>query len=549
MKQSNEFKKRVCYQIYPASFMDSNNDGWGDIQGIISKLDYLKDLGVGMIWLSPVYVSPLDDMGYDIADYKNINPLFGTMDDFDELLKEAEKRDIKIVMDLVVNHTSTVHKWFKEAIKEEENKYRDYYFIKKGKPNGKMPNNWQSVFSGCAWKKIPSLNGYYYMHLFCDTQADLNYKNEEVVKEVEGIIKFWLDKGVYGFRCDVINHLYKTSLKDDHTRFLYGKGSKYYLNQEGMYEVLGCFRSDVLDNYDTFLVGETGSITTEIGKRLINDRCLDMFFEFEHLNAVRSSLLPVFKKKLKPKNLMNIIYKWQKEIPRMAVYFENHDQLRLINVYGDPDKYRKESAKMMAMLLLTLKGTPFIYQGQEIGMMNNPNLTLKETNDICAHMVAETFKKIFVFSKEETVSKRICETLNRDQARSPMQWNENLNGGFNKGAKTWIPIHDDFGKINVEKELKEENSILNFYKEIIAFRNQDEVLLNGEIEKEIFSNSIVAYKRIYNKKSYLVLLNFSKKKAKYAAKVQLNCKICNYKGEIDFNNLSPYFAGLFEIEY
>ena len=210
--QSNDFKNRIVYQIYPASFMDSNNDGWGDIRGIISKLDYLKDLGIGIIWLSPIYESPMDDMGYDISDYKKINHRFGTMEDFDDLIKEANKRDIRIVMDLVINHTSTEHEWFKKAIEAEKNKYRDYYIIEKGKGknNKKVPNNWSSAFSGSCWKEIPSLEGMYYMHLYCDTQADLNYKNENVIKEVEEILKFWIDKGVYGFRCDVINHIYKS---------------------------------------------------------------------------------------------------------------------------------------------------------------------------------------------------------------------------------------------------------------------------------------------------------------------------------------------------
>lgn len=546
MKQSNEFKKRICYQIYPSSFKDSNNDGWGDLQGIISKLDYLKDLGIGMIWLSPIYVSPMDDMGYDIADYKNINPRFGTLEDFDLLVKEASKRDIKIVMDLVINHTSTEHEWFKKAISEPNSKYRAYYFIRNAKKNGKAPNNWQSAFSGSAWKEVEGTKGTYYMHLFCDSQADLNYKNEEVIKEVEDILRFWLDKGVYGFRCDVINHLFKTSLKDDHSKLIYGKGQKYYLNQEGMYQVLARFRSEVLDNYDTFLVGETGNIDVNIGKRLLNERCLDMFFEFEHLNAVRNSLLPVFKKKLKPKNLIKIIYKWQKNIPWMAIYLENHDQLRSIDVYGS-DEYPNESAKMLATLLLTLKGTPFIYQGQEIGMRNNPTLSLKDTNDICAHMVAKTYKGIFKFANDKKIDERICNTINRDQARSPMQRNKSNNAGFNDGTDTWIKVHNDFENINVESETNDQNSILNFYKKLISYRNNNVALQEGEIVKDKFSNKVISYYRILGDEKYLVLLNFSSNKAKYAAKVHLNCEISNYDEKISFTELPPYFAGIFKV--
>lgn len=542
-----EFQKRVCYQIYPASFKDSNNDGRGDLNGIISKLDYLHNLGIGMIWLSPIYSSPMDDMGYDISDYKAINPLFGTMEDFECLIKEAKKRDILIVMDLVINHTSTEHEWFKKALSgQENNKYRDYYFIKRGKKAHKKPNNWQATFTGSAWIEAKGLPGYYYMHLFCDTQADLNYKNENVIKEIEDVIRFWLDKGVYGFRCDVINHIYKTSLKDDHSHFLINKGSKYYLNQEGMYTVLTRIRTEVLDNYDTFLVGETGNITPKIGQRLIKERCLDTFFEFEHPNAYRG-ILPIFKKKFNPKQFMNLIMKWQHSLPWMANYLENHDQLRSINMYGNEDKYYLESGKLLATLLLTLKGTPFIYQGEEIGMLNNDNLRLSETNDICAHMVFKTAKRILKFYSDEKLDELIANSINRDQARSPFQWSDDVNAGFNEGAKTWIPIHNDYEKINANCSVFDSNSIFNYYKKLIEIRKNNLALLLGEIKEEVISKSLIVYSRYQENEKFLIVLNFSDKTIKYKKKNNLQLVISNYSNEISFDNLPPYFAGIYKV--
>lgn len=548
MNQSNEFKKRIVYQIYPSSFNDANNDGWGDLKGITAKLDYLKDLGIGIIWLSPIYVSPMDDMGYDIADYKNINPRFGTMADFDELLLEANKRDIKIVMDLVINHTSTEHEWFKKAIETPENKYRNYYFIKegKGKNHKKEPNNWQSCFTGKAWEKIPSLPGYFYMHLYCDTQADLNYSNPEVIKEVEDILKFWLDKGVYGFRCDVINHIYKSSLKNDYSHILYNKGLKYYSNQDEMFKILTKFRTEVLDNYDTFLVGETGELDKESGNRFLNERCLDMFFEFDHVYADKSKLIPVFKRKFNVKRLVKPIFKWQKDVPWIANYLENHDQLRSVNRYGDATKYHKESAKMLAIFLLSLKGTPFIYQGEEIGSLNIPNASLKDCKDVAAITTTQTVKRLLKVS-ESKAFKMVNETINRDHARTPMQWANTVNGGFNAGSSTWLKVNPLFETINVEDEQKDPTSILNFYKKIIKFRNESDVLKFGEFKEEALKKDIVSFFRIYNGKTYQIILNFSDKKVKFDEILTLKCLISNYDNEVKLNELPPYFGGIFEV--
>lgn len=543
-----KFQRKIVYQIYSASFKDNNNDGWGDLKGIISKLDYLKDLGIGIIWLSPIYASPMDDMGYDISDYKKINPLFGTMEDFDLLIKEAKKKDIDIVMDLVINHTSTEHEWFKKAIEEKENKYRNYYFIKqgKGKKQNKAPNNWQSAFSGSAWKKIDSLPGYYYLHLYCDTQADLNYDNEEVIKEVEEIIKFYLDKGVYGFRCDVINQIYKSSLKNDYRLVIHNRGSKYYLNQDKMFKILTRIRSEVLDNYDTFLVGETGELSKEATRRFIDERCLDTFFEFEHTNADRTKFVPILKVKFKPKNFAKSIFKFQNRVPRMANYLENHDQLRSINRYGNASNFYKESGKMLCLFLLSLRGTPFIYQGQEIGMLNYENNSFKDCKDVATMYVVNTINKYLHISKDK-IFKVINNTINRDNARSLMQWNKNPNAGFNDGNKPWIKVNDLYTKINVEDELKDNSSILNFYKKMIKFRNESEVLIKGSFKEELVTNSIISFYRKLDDKIYLIICNFSNKSKKYMNVLNLKLLISNYEEEIVLDKLPPYFAGIYEV--
>lgn len=540
------FKERVVYQIYPSSFKDSNNDGWGDIQGVISKLDYLKDLGVGIIWFSPLYDSPMDDMGYDISNYKKINPRFGTMEDFEELIKEAKKRDILIVMDLVVNHTSTEHEWFKEAIKDKNSKYRDYYIIKKGTEK-KPPNNWDSCFTGKAWEKLPGSNDEYYLRLYCKTQADLNYKNEEVIKEVEDILKFWLDKGVYGFRCDVINNIYKSSLENDSKFKLYAKGEKYYCNQEEMFHILTRFREDVLDHYDTFLVGETGNIDKKIGNRLLNERCLDMFFEFDHIYADKSKLIPVIKRKFSAKRLMKSLFEWQENVPYIANYLENHDQLRSVSRYGDETKYYKESAKLLCLLLLTLKGTPFIYQGEEFGTLNYEHLSKEDTNDCAAHAAFDTIKKT-IHCSDKKAWKMVEETINRDHARAPIAWNDSVNGGFNEGFKTWLKVNPRYKEINLETSLKSDDSIVSFYKKMIHFRNEDDVLKNGEFIRGIISNEVNTFYRSYQGKTYMIVLNFAKKDVKFVCPLKNKCLLSNYENKESYDVLPPYFAGIFLIE-
>ncbi len=543
---SKAFKERVIYQIYPASFKDSNNDGWGDIQGIISKLDYLKELGIGIIRLSPIYDSPMNDMGYDISDYKKINPRFGTMNDFEMLIQEAKKRDILIVMDLVINHTSTQHEWFKKAISDSNSKYRDYYIIRKGTEK-KPPNNWDSCFTGKAWEKLPGSKDEYYLRLYCPTQADLNYKNENVILEVEDILKFRLDKGVYGFRCDVINNIFKTTLQNDSRLKLYNKGVKYYCNQEGMFKILKKFRLEVLDNYDTFLVGETGQINLEIGNKLLEERCLDMFFEFDHIYADKSKLLPVIKRKFSAKRLINPIFKRQTGVPYIANYLENHDQLRSVSRFGDEGVYYNESAKLLAILLLTLKGTPFIFQGEEFGTLNYEFISKDECKDCAALAAFDTVKKVTHLS-DRVAWKMVNETLNRDHARAPIAWNDSINGGFNDGFKPWIKINSRYKKINVKSNLEDDNSILNFYKKMIALRNSDEVLKYGEFIKGSVDKKVCCFYRKYQDRTYLILLNFCNKIAKFNTPLKLKMIISNYETLSNKDNkLPPYFGGIYEV--
>lgn len=504
----NTFKNRIIYQIYPLSFKDSNNDGYGDLQGIISKLDYLKYLGIGIIWLSPIYTSSMKDNGYDIADYYNINPLLGTMDDLKELIDEANKRDIKIVMDLVINHTSTDHIWFKEALKDKNSKYRNYYYFKEGKGK-KPPNNWSGSFSGSAWEKVEGEDNMYYLHLFTKEQADLNYHNEEVIKEVENILEFYLKMGVYGFRCDVINLIYKSSLENGKFRF-FNRGKEFYESQSENFEILARFRM-VLEKYNAFFVGETSNVTPEVANKFLSTKGLDMFFEFDHSMCDMNRFAPIFKRKFKPKNLINPILKWQGLVPWIGVYLENHDQRRSITRYGDENKYYLESAKALCLFLLSLRGTPFIYQGEEIGMTDNKNFKYSDLDDCLTKMAIDTASKMLKVKKEKAFE-LANKTINRDHARTPMQRNNCVNAGFNEGKKCWLKINPNYlSGVNVLDEERDKNSILNFYKQMIKFRNNSDILKFGEFNRVNSHKNVAKFIRIYNNEKLVVIVNLSNK--------------------------------------
>ena len=508
-KPVQTWAKQAVYQIYPRSFCDSNGDGIGDIPGIISKLDYLKDLGIGIIWLSPIYASPQFDLGYDISNYYEINPEYGTMEDFDRLLEEANKRGIKIVMDLVANHTSNQHPWFIASL-DPSSPYHDYYIYKKGKePNGKKPpNNWTSNFSGSAWTYVPEIDEWY-LHLFAKEQPDLNWHNPKVIEEVEKIIAFYMDKGVYGFRCDVITQIYKESYEDGKGKFPIGIGGEHYLLSEGNHRCLRKLYDDVYVRYeDHLVVGETSGITPEQGQAMLDNKELDMFFEFDHILA--DSISMIWPTKLNVEKFKNALFSYQKKVSWNAVYLENHDQRRSLPRYGSED-YPLVSGKALAILLLTLRGTPFIYQGQEIGMRNIPHNNPRNTHDIAMTMM---FKVLDRFPIPEGIKRKILNQHDRDHARTPMQWNDGVSAGFSTSEKTWIDVNPNYKEINVEAQLQEEDSLLHFYQKMLHMRRDNDVLTQGQFDEFPTKGSLICYRRVLGTHSILVMINLSKKNLK-----------------------------------
>ena len=510
MKQKR-YRQDVIYQIYPRSFCDSNGDGIGDIPGIISKLDYLADLGVGIIWLSPIYKSPLFDMGYDVADYLSIHPDYGTMEDFDHLLEEAGKRNIKIVMDLVVNHTSDEHPWF-QASRDKNSPYRDYYIWRKGKgKNGELPpNNWTSQFTGPAWD-YDEKSGEWYLHLFANKQPDLNWHNPKVLEEVEKIIRFYLDKGVYGFRCDVINQIYKDSLEDGKGHAQSGRGSEHYLMTEGNHRILRQIHEDVFAKMDdSVMIGETFNVDIPNGRRYLENKELDMFFQFDTM-AVDKALQGAAKKRFRARNLRDVTYRFQKGVEWNANYLENHDQLRSISRFGDPKHHWKESGKSLACFNLCLRGTPFIYEGQEIGMLNLPPRDPRKSMDCAARQVYQILKKMPI---PDFIRFKMTNLIDRDHERSPMQWNSGLSAGFSSSANTWLPVNENHSYINVEDEQKDPDSILNYYRKLIALRNKSIVLQEGAFEEVKVKGDLIAFKRVHEKGTVLVLVSLAKRALK-----------------------------------
>ncbi|MDO9628944.1 MAG: alpha-glucosidase [Acholeplasmataceae bacterium] len=519
------WKKSIVYQIYTRSFMDSNHDGIGDIQGIISKLDYVKDLGVNVIWLSPVYASPNDDNGYDISDYYSINPEYGTMQDMDKLIDEAMKRGIRIIMDLVINHTSDEHPWFIES-KNPKSIYRDYYIWRD------KPNNWTSFFSGSAWDQIGDS---YYLHLFSKKQPDLNWNNPNVMKEIQGVIKFWLDKGIYGFRCDVINVIFKSSLDNGKKRLVL-TGREFYHSQEGCHEILRTLRREVLDHYDCFTVGETVMVNTKEANDLIlpERNELDMVFGFEHMEVDQINN-KWFKTKFRPKKLIKVLTKWQQEVYWNANYLSNHDQPRSVSRFGDDQKYRIESAKALATLNLTLKGTPYIYQGEEIGMTNGDFKSLDEYMDIETHRIYALAIKL-KFPKWYRM--KMIRKTSRDNARTPMQWDEN--GGFSK-EKPWLKTNQNTKFINAKESVSNPDSILNHYKSLISIRKENDILVDGSFEPLYTKHGLFIFKRILANEAIITILNLTKKAKKMPYLFHGKIILSNYKRENLTNEyLMPY---------
>lgn len=522
---TGNFKRdTVVYQIYPRSFCDTDGDGYGDIPGIISKLDYIASLGVNTIWLSPVYKSPDDDNGYDISDYKAIQPRFGTMEDFDTLIAEARSRGIDIIMDLVINHTSDEHEWFRRALAGEE-KYKNYYIIKRGK-DGKIPNNWGNFFAECPWGKFGGEDSdEYYLHLFSKKQPDLNWRNPDVMAEIKDIMNFWLDKGVRGFRCDVINIIYKNTLDNGKPRFILA-GQEHYLSTDGCHRILNELRRDCLEPHGAWAVGETVFVGLPEAHDLtdLERGELDMVFSFEHMECDQT-VVKWFKKKLRPKKLMKIITKWQCGLDWNTVYFENHDQPRFISRFCDSKDFRAEASKLMAGLVMTLRGTPYVFEGQEIGMTNGDFNDLSEIADIESHNVYAMAKGLGI---PKGMRWKMIKKTSRDNARTPMQWTAEEGAGFTSGTP-WLKINGNHKLVNVESETKDERGVLSFWKRMIELRKTLPALLDGKFVPVYEGKSIYVFKRVCEGEELTAIFNMCGKAKKLPRSV-------NADGELVISN-------------
>lgn len=538
-----DFRKSVVYQIYPKSFKDSNQDGFGDLNGVIEKLDYLSFLGVDYIWLTPFYVSPQRDNGYDVADYLNIDPRFGTMEDFDNLVKEADKRNIGIMLDMVFNHTSTEHEWFKRALNGEK-RYKDFYIFK-----DKM-TNWQSKFGGSAWEYVEKF-GEYYLHLFDVTQADLNWDNKEVRKSVYEIVNFWLDKGVKGLRFDVINLISKPAVFEDDFE---GDGRRFYTDGPNIHKYLKELNRNTFGKYqDVITVGEMSSTTIDNCIKYSNpdEEELSMVFNFHHLKVDYKGGDKWVLMDFDFMELKNILNTWQigmqQENGWSAVFWCNHDQPRIVSRFGDDKKYHKESAKMLATAIHMLRGTPYIYQGEEIGMTNAYFDKIEDYRDVESINYYRILRDKGL-THEEVI--KIIMERSRDNSRTPMQWNNSLNAGFTT-ATPWINLAKNYTDINVEEQINNEDSILNHYRKLIEIRKTIDVVAYGDYKPLLEENrDVFSYMRSYNSQSILVVNNFYGKETEIdipkevleGAK-EVKILLSNYKdSSCEFDNLllRPY---------
>ena len=513
------YKEMAVYQIWPRSFCDGNGDGIGDIKGIMSKLDYIKSLGVDAIWFSPLYKSPQEDMGYDIADYKDIAEEYGTLDEFKELLEAIHARGMKVIMDLVINHTSNQHKWFLESMKSKDNPYHDYYFWRDGKKGGKKPpNNWLSTFSGPAWKYNEDLNQYY-LHLFAEGQPDLNMDNPKVREEIKDIMRFWLDMGVDGFREDVITYIAKADgLPSAKVKLPAATGMQYYTNLPKVHDYLAEFKRDVLDFYDCFTVGEGPRMEPEVALSYVRegkDKVLDMMINFAHMEA-DCFITDFLQRPFDLVKLKKAFTKWQTKMYGKgwnALYMENHDHPRIISRYGS-EKYRVESGKSIAASYLFQRGTPFVYQGQEIGMINTPLPSLDDYKDIMVKNNARIARSLGL-SKETVL--RLAQKASRDNARTCMQWSGAPNAGFTNG-KPWFVVNSNYKDINVESQLGDPGSILNFYRNALQFRRDNPVVIYGDyVEHMPKSKELYVYERNLAGKKLLVICSYSEKCVRFDA--------------------------------
>ncbi|ENQ3078749.1 glycoside hydrolase family 13 protein [Bacillus sp. WLY-B-L8] len=549
------WKEAVAYQIYPRSFMDSNGDGIGDLQGMISKLDYLKDLGIDVIWICPMYKSPNDDNGYDISDYQDIMDEFGTMADFDELLAEVHKRDMKLIIDLVINHSSDEHPWFIESRSSKDNPKRDWYIWRDGK-DGKEPNNWESIFNGSAWE-YDEATGQYYLHLFSRKQPDLNWENEEVRQVLYDTVNWWLDKGIDGFRVDAISHIKK---EDGFKDMPNPKGLKYvpsfdkHMNVNGIQPLLEELKANTFAKYDIMTVGEANGVKIEDAELWVGEEQgkFNMVFQFEHLSLWDAEK----KKELDVVGLKKVLTKWQKGLENKgwnALYIENHDKPRIVSTWGDDKQYWRESATALGAMYFFMQGTPFIYQGQEIGMTNVQFPRIEDYDDVA-------IKNLYRQKIEEGVPHQdIMEIIwasCRDNSRTPMQWNSEENAGFTTGTP-WFGMNPNYKEINVDVQQTDANSILNFYKKMVALKKEHEVFTYGTYDLLLEDHpQIYAYTRTLRDEKVVVISNISKSEAVYEeTSFELECNrllLNNY--EVEAHNaattitLQPFETRIYRVK-
>ena len=545
------WKESVVYQIYPKSFKDSNGDGVGDIRGIIQKLDYLKELEVNVLWISPMLESPQDDNGYDISDYRRIYEEYGTMEDYEELLCEAHKRSIRILMDLVVNHTSDEHNWFIESRKSKDNPYRDYY-IWKDPVNGKEPNNWGGAFGGSAWEYDPQTQ-MYYLHLFSKKQPDLNWENEKVRQEVYDMMKFWCEKGIDGFRMDVISMISKDQRFPDGemNNGLYGDFGPYCVHGPRVHEFLQEMNQKVLSKYDIMTVGETAGVTIEEAQKYAGDdrNELNMVFQFEHVESGCGDYGKWTTAKYDFKEFKNIMIKWQEELQGKAwnsLFLGNHDQPRSVSRFGnDNPVYRETSAKMLATCIHMMQGTPYVYQGEELGMTNIYFDKLEDYRDIESINYFEEFTESGLMTPEHMMK---CLMLrSRDNARTPMQWDDSKQAGFTEG-EPWIKVNPNYKKINAAQQLEDPDSVFHYYQKLIRLRKEKDIIVYGEFEPLYREDEqIFAYTRKQDQEKLLTVCNFSDKNAEVEVPEEFKgaeCLITNL-GRKEFEGkivLNPYEA-------
>lgn len=550
---ANWWKEAVAYQIYPRSFKDSNNDGIGDLNGITEKLDYLADLGIDLIWICPMYQSPNDDNGYDISDYQKIMAEFGTMDDFDRLLEQVHARGMRLIIDLVVNHTSDEHPWFLASSASRDDPKRDWYIWRDGK-QGAEPNNWESIFNGSAWK-YSAATGQYFLHLFSERQPDLNWENPEVRTAVYAMMRWWLDKGVDGFRIDAICHMKKEPALSDMPNpeaLPYVPSFARHLNYDGLLDYVDDMCEQVFSHYDIVTIGEMNGASAEQGEEWVGEQRgrLNMIFQFEHVKLWQDGQRDASQAGLDVIGLKEIFTRWQTQLENKgwnALYVENHDLPRVVSGWGDDKHYQRESATAIAAMFFLMKGTPFIYQGQELGMTNTHFARLEDFDDVAAKKRAVEMRRQ---GREEPEILAFLSRTGRDNSRTPMQWDDSTGAGFSR-AVPWFPVNGNYRDINVARQRADSGSVLNFYRALIRLRRQMPVLIEGSYQLLLPTHpQIYAYTRSLNDQQVLVIVNLSARRQDVDPHQLLlegwQQLLGNYQEEGERQRLRPYEAQIYQ---